>query len=88
MANSFTVNPGGDTVFGNMRVKMGVLTMTDGGAGSSVASGFGTIYGAQATPLTATSQCPGMVINANVPGDFKVQSCSAGDTFHVILYGR
>lgn len=90
MANTFTADAGVDpmTVQGNARMVAGLLTMTDGGAGSSVASGLELIYGGACTAKTATTQMGGAVFNSNVNGDFKVQSCSSGDTFHVVLWGR
>ena len=90
MANTFTADTHIDpmTVTGNMRMVAGTLTMTDGGAGSSVASGLDYIYGGSVTAKTATTQMGGAVYNSNVDGDFKAQSCSSGDTFHVLLFGR
>lgn len=75
------------TISGNMRQVMGVLTMTDGPAASSVASGLKHIWGGSATPKSAATGGVGLTCNANVNGDFKVMSCTSGDTFQVVLYG-
>lgn len=88
MANSFALASGGETVFGNMRVRMGTLTMGDSSTGSSVASGFGFLYGGLLTPASAGMAAGIIAINSNVNGDFKALSCTSADTFQVVLFGR
>lgn len=89
MANSFARDshiPRG-SVMGNARVVMGVLSMTDGPAASSVASGLEHIWGGTVTGKSAHSGGVTLTCNANVPGDFKVLSSTSGDTFQVVLWG-
>lgn len=96
MANTFTVDVRGETVFGDQRVRMGTLTMTDGGGGSSVASGFGFITKATVNLKTKSTTAPhyladdvvDIVINSNVNGDFKVPSAVSGAAYDVVVYGR
>lgn len=89
MANTFTADF--ECNMGNTRMRAGTLTMTDGSAGSSVASGMDLIYGAVMNPKTANSfsQYPATVlaINSNVKGDLKAVSAGSGDTYHVMVWG-
>ena len=89
MANTFTAET--ECVMGNTRVRFGILTMTDGSAGSSVASGLDSIYNALLNPLTANSfsQYPpvNVAINSNVKGDFKAVSAGSGDTYRAAIWG-
>lgn len=94
MSNTFTadVQMKGMPVHGNKRAIMGVLEMTDGAAGSSVASGLKVIAGGQLTPKSAgaLSQIPPalLILNSNVNGDFKAKSAGSGDSYYVTLWGR
>jgi hypothetical protein len=89
MANTFTANS--EHVMGNTRMRTGTLTMTDGAAGSSVASGLDSIYAAVLNPKTAgsLSQYPptNVAINSNVKGDFKAVSAGSGDTYYATVWG-
>lgn len=94
MANSFTadVQMEGMPVHGNKRVIMGVLSMTDGSAGSSVASGLEVIAGGTLTAKSAGANTGVPIdilqLNSNVNGDFKAKSAGSGDTYYAILWGR
>ncbi len=94
MSNTFTADVlmEGMPVHGNRRVVMGVLSMTDGSAGSSVASGLEVLAGGQITPKSAGSfsQYPPIMLalNSNVNGDFKAKSAGSGDTYYCVLWGR
>lgn len=89
MANTYTASHEG--VFGNLRYRFGTLTMTDGSAGSSVASGLELIAMAQINPKTAASfaQYPptNIAFNSNVNGDFKAVSAGSGDTYYAFVVG-
>lgn len=94
MANSFTADPQVEpsTVFGNKRIVGGVLSMTDGAAGSSVASGLEYISFGLLSPKSAGSfsQFPPLTIclNSDAGGSLKAKSAGSGDTYHVFLVGR
>ena len=87
MANSFTLAK--DSVFGDIRVKVGILDCEDGPT-TGTATGLGWVVGAQATVQTAAAatNC-GLVFNtaASAAGDIRCQSAASGDIFNVIVYG-
>lgn len=89
MSQSFTASHEG--VFGNLRYRFGTLTMTDGGTGSSVASGLELVAMMQINPKTAASmsQYPptNVAINSNVNGDIKAVSAGSGDTYYAFVVG-
>lgn len=89
MANTFTASYVG--VQGARRVAEGLVTYTDGAAGSSVACGFNILAGVRANPNTAGSfsQYPptNIEINTSVNGEFKLLSAGSGDKYRVEIVG-
>lgn len=89
MANTFTAEF--TTVMGNVRYRTGTLTMTDGAAGSSVASGLEVVHSCTLNPKAAGSytQYPptNVTINSNVNGDVKAVSAGSGDTYYCTVTG-
>lgn len=88
MANTFTaatpVSP--MTVAGNMRVVMGTLTMTDGAG--NVATGLDYIYGGCITPQTCNTNGGGCIFNNTTNGNIYPTTCSSGDVFQVMVFGK
>lgn len=89
MANTYTATNTG--VQGNRRYSYGVVTYTDGAAGSSVACGFNILANVSVTPNTAGSfsQYPptNLAINTSVNGEFKLLSAGSGDIYNVEIVG-
>ena len=94
MANTLTLDTLSEpsTVFGNCRIVQGVLHMTDGVAGSSVATGLDYITFGMLSPKSAGaySQFPPttIAINSDAGGSLKAKSAGSGDTYHVFIVGR
>lgn len=94
MANSLALDHQSEpsTVFGNKRIVEGVLSMDDGAAGTSVASGLDYISFGMLSPKSAGafSQFPPVTIalNSDTGGSLKAKSAGSGDTYHVFLVGR
>jgi hypothetical protein len=82
------------SVFGDMRVSYGILTMTSVTSGA-VSSGLDIIYGGAVTILSATSQVPGFIPAFNrgsgataLNGMLQIKTTTAGDTFNVFMFGK
>jgi hypothetical protein len=76
------------TVFGNKRVLIGTLTMTDGT--DAVATGLKVIDGAVGCVQTSATNGIGLVWNtaASANGDIKAQSGVSGSVYSVVVFGR
>lgn len=75
------------TVFGNSRVSMGTVDMTGVTAGT-FSVGLDTVDG---FALTAKSANSGGIIgrhSTDGPGQMYIASCTAGDVFYVVAFGK
>lgn len=82
MAGTFTVEQ--KTVFGNMRVLMGVMDAADG-ATAAIDTGLETVLGFTVTPLSCTTG--GGVQFTKSGGNITPVTCDSGDTYQLIAYG-
>lgn len=76
------------TTFGDQRVHIGTLTLTDGT--DAVSTGMDVVHGALATPQTSATNGIGLVFNtaASANGDIAAQSGASGQVLHCIVFGR
>ena len=82
MANTFTA--AFTQVSGSKYMLAGKATFTDGAG--QIASGLQYVEGISVCPGTAQTAIEEVIINSS-NGDFGVNTCASGDTFHVVLWG-
>lgn len=82
------------SVFGDQRVAYGLLTMTAVTSGA-VSTGLDKIYGGSIVPQSQSSAVPGPLYHFNrnsagaaSNGMIQIQSCTAGDTFNIFVFGK
>lgn len=86
MAASFTSAQ--FSVFGNMRVFTGVVHMNDGA--ETISGLFSAVFGGVITPASAATNgmTKALVINSSsTVGAFRINSCTSGDAFNVLIMG-
>jgi hypothetical protein len=85
MANSFTVTK--ESVFGDLRVRIGTLLLADGGmdgSGASVPSGLNYVYfmGFTSSAMTRAT------LNCTANGNVNVTSGASGISYNVMILGQ
>ena len=90
MAGSFTASTGAATVMGNMRVIIGTLTATDGGASQGaveISTPFRKVFAAIGMNGTTNAANVGMVWGVTAASSIRPCSAASADTFKVMILG-
>ena len=82
---TYTVNV--QSVFGNQRVQLGTVSLTDGPTCTMV-TGWDYINGGVSDIQTASAEGTGLIVNTAVAGSFRLQSAVSGGVYNVVLFGR
>ena len=90
MAGSFTATTGAATVMGNMRVLIGTLTATDGGASQNaveISTPLRKVYAVIGMNGTTNAANVGMGWGVSAASSILPLSAASADTFKVMIIG-